>query len=74
MRINIKKIFAIFLIVLCAFSTSFVSFAEDGMTEEEKLRLTKSQSIIDKINADKKKIQSTIKNLNALKNDTQNYI
>ena len=74
MRINIKKIFAIFLIVLCAFSTSFVSFAEDGMTEEEKSRLAKSQSIIDKINADKKRIQSTIKNLNALKNDTQKYI
>lgn len=50
----------------CIFST--------GITDEEKEKLNKSQEIIDKINADKKKVQNTINRLNSLKNDTQKYI
>ena len=61
----------IFFLTLINFSALAV---DEGMTEEEKLRIEKSQSALSKINENKKKIQSTIKNLNSLKNNTQKFI
>ena len=70
-----KKIILTCLIFTFTILYSFSSFSVDeGMTEEEKLRIEKSQSAISKINENKKKIQSTIKNLNSLKNNTQAFI
>lgn len=68
-----KKIFRISLVLLLLLF-SFNVYSDDGMTEEERQRIINSQNTIDKINQSKKKIESTIKNLNALKNDTQKYI
>ena len=65
----------ILLMLICLLTSNFLSFAEDeGMTDEERLRIEKSQSAIEKINENKKKIQNTIRNLNSLKNDTQKFI
>ena len=75
MSLNIKK--AIFLFLVLNF-VSFFSFLvlpnNEGMTQDEKARIEKSQNAINKINESKKKIQNTIKNLNSLKNDTQKFI
>lgn len=69
-----KKNIILFLILILLFSFSVQTFSDDGMTEEEKQRILNSQSAIEKINASKKKVENTIKYLNALKNDTQKYI
>lgn len=71
---NILKKF-ILMILCCLITFNFLSFATDeGMTDEEKVRIENSQSAINRINENKKRVQSTIKNLNALKNDTQKFI
>ena len=65
----------ILMILCCLITFNFLSFATDeGMTDEEKVRIENSQSAINRINENKKRVQSTIKNLNALKNDTQKFI
>ena len=59
------------ILLICPFS----SYATDeGMTAEERLRIENSQNALSRINESKKKIQSTIKNLNSLKNDMQKFI
>ena len=51
------------------------TYAEyEGITDEERARISNSQSAIDRITSEKKKVQSTIENLKKLKNDTQVYI
>lgn len=72
MRLKIlKKI----LIILLIFIYSFCTFAEyEGITDEEKERILNSQSAIEKITNQKKKVQSTIENLKKLKDDTKKYI
>lgn len=73
MKIKIKKI--ILLVVICLLTFSFSSLAiDEGMTDEEKIRIENSQNAINRINENKKKIQNTIKNLNSLKNNTQKFI
>ena len=73
-RFTIKKIVYYVILIFTVLLFSFNSYSDDGMTEEERLRILNSQNNIDKINASKKKVENTIKNLNALKNDTQKYI
>lgn len=72
MRLKIlKKI----LIILLIFIYSFCTFAEyEGITDEEKERILNSQSAIEKITNQKKKVQSIIENLKKLKDDTKKYI
>ena len=73
MKKLLKKIYVfLILFIISIYSVNYA--VEEGMTDEEKARISKSQSAIDKINAEKKRIQNTIKNLNNLKNDTQKYI
>ena len=69
-----KKLFIIIFSIIISLFLSTISFSDDGMTEEEKIRIQNSQSAIEKINASKKRVENAIKNLNALKNDTQKYI
>ena len=72
MRLNIKKFLIFISLIICY---TFYSFADyDGITEEERTRISNSQSAIEKITNQKKKIQTTINNLKKLKNDTQKYI
>ena len=70
------KIFSLYiLIILFAVLFSLNSFAEyEGITDEEKARIEKSQSAIDRISAERKRIQNTINNIKNLRNDTQKYI
>ena len=72
--IKLKKNILRVIIVLLLVFFNFTVYSDDGMTEEERQRILNSQNTIEKINQSKKKIESTIKNLNALKNDTQKYI
>ena len=69
---TIKKYIFTILFLLMIFS--FNTYSDEGMTEEERLRILTSQNTIEKINASKKRVENTIKNLNSLKNDTQKYI
>ena len=71
---TLKKHIFIILLIIIAYNLSFITYSDDGMTEEEKLRILTSQNNIDKINESKKKVENTIKNLNLLKNNTQKYI
>ena len=68
-----KHIFLVLLIIIVC-TLSFATYSDDGMTEEERLRILNSQNNIEKINESKKKVEITIKNLNSLKNDTQKFI
>lgn len=71
---NIKKNLKILILFILIFILNINYNFSTGITDEEKEKLNKSQEIIDKINADKKKVQNTINRLNSLKNDTQKYI
>ena len=71
---TLKKHIFIILLIIIVYNLSFITYSDDGMTEEEKLRILTSQNNIDKINESKKKVENTIKNLNLLKNNTQKYI
>ena len=74
-KIFFKKIqISIIFLLLFSILFSFNSFSDDGMTEEERQRIINSQNNIEKINASKKRVENAIKNLNALKNNTQKYI
>lgn len=65
-------------LTLCFFAIIFLFnfvYADDSeATDDEKKRIANSQSIIDNIAANKKKLQNTINNLKKLKDDTQEYI
>lgn len=75
MKKILKKITLVLLSIIIVFCFSVSIYATDeGATDEEKQRLLNSQSIIDKINADKKKVQNTINNLKKIKDDTKAYI
>ena len=75
MNIIIKRLvrfilFAVFILVM----TSLSFAVDEGMTDDERVRIDKSQDAISRIENEKKRIQSTINNLKNLKNDTQKYI
>ena len=67
-----KKIFAVLIFVLICVSQTFAEY--EGITDEERNRIAKSQSAIDRIASERKRIQSTLNNIKKLKNDTQKYI
>lgn len=71
-RKNIKKTIIAILFILVCISQVFAEY--EGITDEEKNRIAKSQSAIDRIAAERKRIQNTINNIKKLKNDTQTYI
>ena len=65
----------IFFLLIFVFILVLYTFAEyEGITDEERSRIAKSQSAIDRISAERKRIQNTINNIKKLKNDTQQYI
>lgn len=65
----------IFFLLIFVFILVLYTFAEyEGITDEERSRIAKSQSAIDRISAERKRIQNTINNIKKLKNDTQKYI
>ena len=74
-KYNLKKYCKL---TLCFFAIIFLFnfvYADDSeATDEERQRLAKSQSIIDNIAANKKKVQNTINELKKLKDDTKEYI
>lgn len=63
----------VFLLLIFTFTIE-VHAVDEGMTDDERERINKSQNAIDRIASEKKRIQSTINNLKNLKNDTQKYI
>ena len=67
-----KKIFAVLIFVLICVSQTFAEY--EGITDEERNRIAKSQSAIDRIASERKRIQSTLNNIKKLKDDTQKYI
>ena len=71
-RKNIKKFFVLILFILVCVSQVFAEY--EGITDEERNRIAKSQSAIDRIAAERKRIQNTINSIKKLKNDTQTYI
>lgn len=71
-RKNIKKFSVVILFILVCVSQVFAEY--EGITDEERNRIAKSQSAIDRIAAERKRIQNTINNIKKLKNDTQTYI
>ena len=71
-RKNIKKFSVVILFILVCVSQGFAEY--EGITDEERNRIAKSQSAIDRIAAERKRIQNTINNIKKLKNDTQTYI
>lgn len=71
-RKNIKKTIIAILFILVCISHVFAEY--EGITDEERNRIAKSQSAIDRIAAERKRIQNTINNIKKLKNDTQTYI
>lgn len=73
MKFHFKKVSIIALVIMLSFSFNTYS-DENGITDEERARIANSQSIIEKINAQKKAVQNTINNLKKLKNDTQKFI
>ncbi|MDO5564827.1 MAG: peptidoglycan DD-metalloendopeptidase family protein [Eubacteriales bacterium] len=72
-----KKIIISFLLIF-VFINNTNTFAtnesETLVSEEEQAQLSSSQEEKDKILKEKKKIQNTLKDLKALKNDTEEYI
>ena len=68
----IKKLFIILIFVFLFVSYAFAEY--EGITDEERNRIAKSQSAIERITAERKRIQNTINNIKKLKNDTQKYI
>ena len=71
----IKSVFlciAFFLVVIFFSKNTFAEY--EGITDEERDRIAKSQSAIEKITSERKRIQSTINNIKSLRNDTQKYI
>ena len=79
MNFDLKKIIkSVFLCITFFLVVIFFSkntFAEyEGITDEERDRIAKSQSAIEKITSERKRIQSTINNIKSLRNDTQKYI
>ena len=68
----IKKTFLVLLFILICVSHTFAEY--EGITDDERNRIAKSQSAIDRIAAERKRIQNTINNIKKLKNDTQKYI
>ena len=71
-----KKIYKkiVFCIVFALLLANYTYAEYDGITDEERIRISNSQSAIDRIASERKKVQSTIENLKKLKNDTQLYI
>ena len=75
MLFKIKKVlYNIIVFTLVIFLAKDVFAVDEGMTDEERARISKSQSAIDRIANEKKKIQNTINNLKTLKDNTQKYI
>lgn len=75
MQIKIKKSILFILIIIFLMLFNNIMYCENSdMTDEERNRLNNSQNIIDKINANKRKVENTIKSLKSLKNNTQKYI
>lgn len=72
MKISFKKLVIILFFVFFSIFNSFADY--EGITEEEKARIQNSQSAIDRINSEKKRVQNTINDLKKLKDDTQKYI
>lgn len=67
------KFILVFIIIFFSYNTFASSITSDA-TNEELERIKNSQDLINKIAENKKKVQSTINNLKALKNNTQKYI
>lgn len=68
-----KKILYFTLFYLLLFSFNTFSDSSEA-TDEEKQRMADSQNALDKIHAQKQKVQNTINALKSLKNNTQKYI